>query len=60
MTPKKSLLVIILNINEAFLFGFFSSLGNSKKELPINGLCIEVFTYSPFIDSTTHPVIDSV
>ena len=36
-------------------FEFFNSLGNSTNVLPVNGLCKEIFTYSPFIDSIIQP-----
>ena len=54
MTPKKTFIVIVFDINNP-IFGFFGSLGNSTKELPINRLYIEIFTYSLFIDSIIQP-----
>ena len=65
MTPEKTFITLLLILIKPF-FGFFNSLGNSAKELPINGMYIEIFTYSPFIDSTIqpdpslNPVINSV
>ena len=54
MTPKKTFIVIVFDIDQT-LFLVFYSLGNSTKELPISGLYIEIFTYSPFIDSIFQP-----
>ena len=54
MTPKKAFIVIISDINQAF-FEFFNLSGNSTNVLPNNGLYIEIFTHSPFIDSIFQP-----
>ena len=54
MTPKKAFIAIFLILIKAF-FEFFNLSGNSANVLPINGLYIEIFTYSSFIDSTFQP-----
>ena len=54
MKQEKAFIVIAFDINQAF-FGFFNSLDNSTKELPVNGLYILIFTYSPFIDLIIQP-----
>ena len=57
MTPKN--IAIFLILIKPFL-GFFNSLGNSIKELPISGLYFEMFTYSPFIDSIFQPALSLI
>ena len=37
MTPKKTFMVIVFNINKTFI-GFFNLLGNAIYKLPNNGL----------------------
>ena len=51
VTPQKTFIVTAFNVIKPFI-EFFNSSCNSIYVLPTNGLQVEIFTYSPSIDST--------